>query len=236
MLFSTNQSTIEQTKNVDGSVSPGNSRGPGAPVSATFFCDFHRGKVKQVCESIREIIGYQATYFTEGGLNAFMDIIPVKDQLALLRYYLELSELYTRKMHIPKRSQLINIHHIDGHWIKAEIQIMNLEFRINGASNGVSGRVQLLHDPKLHSPNQYLPGNDRINGYHPGQSLHQETISKREKEVLYLIAHGYSSKMVADKLCISVHTATTHRTNLLEKFHAKNTAELVLMATKKFWL
>jgi DNA-binding CsgD family transcriptional regulator len=82
----------------------------------------------------------------------------------------------------------------------------------------------------------YAPPSDHINGYQPDQSFRQEDISKREKEVLYLIAHGYSSKMIADKLCISIHTATTHRTNLLDKFQAKNTAELVLMASRRFWL
>jgi DNA-binding CsgD family transcriptional regulator len=61
-------------------------------------------------------------------------------------------------------------------------------------------------------------------------------ISKREREVLRLIANGHSSKMVADKLCISIHTAARHRTNLLEKFQAKNTAELVFMASRRYWL
>lgn len=47
-------------------------------------------------------------------------------------------------------------------------------------------------------------------------------ISRREKEVLALIAEGYSSKQIADKLFISNHTVESHRKNLMEKFGASN--------------
>ncbi len=60
------------------------------------------------------------------------------------------------------------------------------------------------------------------------QLLH---ISTREKEVLRLIANGYSSKEIANLLFISNHTAISHRKHLLEKFHVKNTAHLVTKAT-----
>lgn len=56
-------------------------------------------------------------------------------------------------------------------------------------------------------------------------------ISKREKEVLGLIGNGYSSKQIAEKLFISNHTAISHRKNLIEKFHVKNTAHLIKKAS-----
>ena len=61
-------------------------------------------------------------------------------------------------------------------------------------------------------------------------------ISLREKEVLKLISDGYATKEIADKLCISFHTVESHRKNLLEKFGAKNSAELVKAASKYYWL
>lgn len=57
-------------------------------------------------------------------------------------------------------------------------------------------------------------------------------ISLREKEVLKLIADGYSSKQIADKLCISNHTAISHRKSLIQKFEVKNTAQLIKQASK----
>ena len=57
-----------------------------------------------------------------------------------------------------------------------------------------------------------------------------EAITERERQVLYLISHEYTSDMIAKKLYISTHTATSHRKNLLAKLNAKNTAGLVRKA------
>jgi len=62
------------------------------------------------------------------------------------------------------------------------------------------------------------------------------TISKREKEVLLLIADGLSSKQIANELYISNHTAITHRKNLIEKFKVRNTAQLIREASKSILL
>ena len=57
-------------------------------------------------------------------------------------------------------------------------------------------------------------------------------ISCREREVLNLIANGFSSKQIADKLYISNHTAISHRKSLIEKFKVNNTAQLIKKASK----
>lgn len=64
-----------------------------------------------------------------------------------------------------------------------------------------------------------------------------KTISPREKEVLQLVADGYSSKQIADRLFISNHTAISHRKHLIEKFKVKNTAHLIKRASRniEFW-
>lgn len=55
-------------------------------------------------------------------------------------------------------------------------------------------------------------------------------ITRREKEVLELIADGLTNAEIASKLFISVTTVDSHRKNLLAKFEAKNTASLVKAA------
>ena len=47
-------------------------------------------------------------------------------------------------------------------------------------------------------------------------------LSKREREVLLLIAQGKMSKEIADRLSISIHTVSRHRQNILEKLHVGN--------------
>lgn len=71
---------------------------------------------------------------------------------------------------------------------------------------------------------------NRDEPYHSKVQLLQ--ISTREKEVLQLIANGFTSKEIADKLFISNHTAISHRKNLIEKFQVKNTAHLIKKATE----
>lgn len=57
-------------------------------------------------------------------------------------------------------------------------------------------------------------------------------LTKREIEVLRLIAEEYSNPEIAKELFISIRTVDTHRRNLLEKLQAKNTAGLVKYAIK----
>lgn len=57
-------------------------------------------------------------------------------------------------------------------------------------------------------------------------------ITRREKEILQLIADGLTNSEIAEKLFISVPTVNTHRKSLLEKFDAKNTAILIGKAIK----
>lgn len=54
-----------------------------------------------------------------------------------------------------------------------------------------------------------------------------DTLTQREKEILKLIASGFTNREIASQLFISIKTVDTHRTRILKKLGAKNTAELV---------
>lgn len=55
-------------------------------------------------------------------------------------------------------------------------------------------------------------------------------LSRREIQVLSLIAEGFTTKEIADKLFISVLTVETHRKNLLTKLNARNMVSLIKIA------
>ena len=57
-------------------------------------------------------------------------------------------------------------------------------------------------------------------------------LSKREKEVLGLIAEGYTNAKIAELLFLSSHTVTTHRKNIMHKLGVRNTAGIVMYAVK----
>ncbi len=54
-----------------------------------------------------------------------------------------------------------------------------------------------------------------------------KSLSKREIEVLSLVADECTTKEIAQELYISNHTAISHRKNLMEKLKVKNSAGLV---------
>ena len=55
-------------------------------------------------------------------------------------------------------------------------------------------------------------------------------LTRRETEVLQMIANGFTNQEIADKLFVSPLTVDSHRKNLLMKLSAKNTAELIKIA------
>ena len=59
-----------------------------------------------------------------------------------------------------------------------------------------------------------------------------ETLTPREVEVLSLIAQGYTSRQIADRLTLSVRTVESHRAHLMEKLGLHSRVELVRYAAK----
>lgn len=61
----------------------------------------------------------------------------------------------------------------------------------------------------------------------------QTILSPREKEILFLMAEGYSYKNIAEKLVISPSTVYSHRSNLMSKLGLNNRHELIEYARKR---
>jgi DNA-binding NarL/FixJ family response regulator len=58
-------------------------------------------------------------------------------------------------------------------------------------------------------------------------------LTRREKEILVLIAAGKTSQVIGQELFLSPLTIDTHRKNLIQKFGVKNVAELIMAATQQ---
>lgn len=57
-----------------------------------------------------------------------------------------------------------------------------------------------------------------------------DTLSAREKEVLELIAAGLPLTKIAERLCVSPKTVTTHKSNLMVKLNITNNTDLIRYA------
>ena len=57
-----------------------------------------------------------------------------------------------------------------------------------------------------------------------------EPLSERERDVLYLLALGYTNQEIGEKLFISVRTVDTHRAHIMRKVQLQTRSELVMFA------
>lgn len=64
-------------------------------------------------------------------------------------------------------------------------------------------------------------------------SLDENPLTKREIEILKLLAEDMSNQKIADKLYISLRTVETHRKNIMQKLKLNSTVALVRYAVRK---
>lgn len=69
-----------------------------------------------------------------------------------------------------------------------------------------------------------------------GDVMQPNKLSDREKEVLRLIALGYSNKEIAGQLDLSAKTIETYKARLIDKLGLNSRAELVRYALSRGWL
>ena len=58
----------------------------------------------------------------------------------------------------------------------------------------------------------------------------ENQLSQREKEIVICVAKGMQNKEIADKLCLSVNTVTTHRRNIARKLQIHSSAGITIYA------
>ncbi|MCH4985522.1 nitrate respiration regulation response regulator NreC [Macrococcoides goetzii] len=81
--------------------------------------------------------------------------------------------------------------------------------------------TSLVHE-LIHHDSEYSAKND-----------HLKILSKRELEILPLIAKGYGNKEIAEMLFVSVKTVEAHKARIMDKLNLKSKPELVEYALKK---
>ena len=63
-----------------------------------------------------------------------------------------------------------------------------------------------------------------------------QSVTGREKEVLCLVAEGFSNKRVADSLGISERTVKNHLTSIMTKLGASDRTHAVVIAVRTGWM
>ena len=83
---------------------------------------------------------------------------------------------------------------------------------------------RLEHQARLRQPADDDPQNGGASGGN------EEQLSEREKEIVACVAKGLANKEIADQLCLSVNTVTTHRRNIARKLQIHSPAGITIYA------
>ena len=103
-------------------------------------------------------------------------------------------------------------------------------------SAGAEGYLPAPSDRELVAAIRLVAGGG---GYIEPRSRHQlvtqrltglEPLSERERDIVHLLALGYTNQEIAKKLFISVRTVDTHRAHIMRKLQLETRAELVMFA------
>jgi DNA-binding NarL/FixJ family response regulator len=109
----------------------------------------------------------------------------------------------------------------------------------NGASGYIlknSSKEELIKAiHAVHEGNIFFSGEVgmALQEYQKSSKIDLPVLTPREKEVLQLIAEGYTNPQIAEKIFLSPFTVDSHRKNLLAKLGVKNTASLIRLAVER---
>lgn len=109
----------------------------------------------------------------------------------------------------------------------------------NGASGYIlknSSREELITAiHTVHEGGIYFSGEagQALQEYQKSSLQELPALTSREKEILDLIAQGYTNPQIAEKIFLSSFTVDSHRKNLLAKLNVKNTASLIRLAVER---
>ena len=92
----------------------------------------------------------------------------------------------------------------------------------------LQGKVYISPDISNQVLEGYLSGRKTLR-----KETRWDTVTQREREVLKLLAEGYTNKEIGDFLHISVKTVEKHRANLIGKLDLHNVAQLTAYAIEK---
>ena len=204
---------------------------------AVYILNYQTGKYIYVSENCESFLGYTSKEFMKMGNSFFIEKFH-PDDFAIFSgkvFSRFIEHVKALKPNVLKKSRFsvnYRFKRKDGEYIKLLQQYVVIETTQEGLPLIVLGYCADItahkHDDRVVFS---VSRQDNSKGFttistdtFPNPKLQ---ISKREHEVIKCLIQGLSSKQIADKLMISLHTVNAHRRNLLEKTGSKNTAELI---------
>lgn len=207
--------------------------------SAFLLFDRTSLKIQYFGKNMESIFGYPNHLLKKQNIQLLFEILSphhIDFPIIISKWINEIYDILTEKKTTDRLKFSycgVQVSHKDGHTLSLLVQYLCIAKAPDGRStNGI-----IIIDDASH----LLKGNfywARCSSLDSGEcqsffnsnkkfETTQDIISLREKEVLRLIAKGYSSKEIADQLFITQNTVERHRKNMIARTGAKDTTALV---------
>lgn len=202
--------------------------------------DASKATYSYVSQSMEQMLGYSISELTKGGLGFINKITHPDDAEGVIKILNQELDFLTS---LPTADRLNHRSSFDYRIIRPDssyIRVLQRNLILHLDDEGNPQHMLMVFSDITHikkDDSRILNINvERDYGftytYHVnGHTMVREPfLSKRELQILRLLAKGHSSKKIAEELFISVHTVETHRRNMLEKVNVGDTSKLVNFA------
>lgn len=219
------------------------------PYNATYFCITNTQDLsfEYISKNMHACIGLDKSELKKGGMKYFWSRIHPDDIERWLKALNELMNFTLNEISDENRTKMsytwnFRLKNSKDEYVNIIQNTTPLEFdRDNKPIIGLAHYTVL--DPKIKmqvcASAKMLNEQDEYETLffkNYSQKILDNGISNRERDVIRLLVLSYTSKEIADKLCISSNTVDTHRRNILKKLHISSTGELVGMLNQNNFL
>jgi DNA-binding NarL/FixJ family response regulator len=206
-----------------------------------YIADDHQLLIDGLVSALNEYPNIKIIGFANNGKKVINDIFLNKPDVLLLDLNMPQIDGLQVIEHVKQQYKSIKIlvlsNYNAAHIIK-EVQQKGADGYIlkNGSiSELVKGINTVYNGLKFFEADQPLHSSKEA-GYFMDDFMKEYLLTKREYDILLLMAKGQSSVEIGEKLFISAATVSTHRRNILKKLGLKRTSEIMSLALAKGWL
>jgi DNA-binding CsgD family transcriptional regulator len=218
-----------------------------APV--TFVVDFATKKYMYVEEACFDLLGFTSNYLIETSLKTYLDKFhPAYYEITNTNVFSDnltfLKSITTDQYADHVFSYNYKIMNAAGNYINVLQRFSFVPGKKTGEPSGMIGVIfDITHfkndNTIVHTIEKTSRYDDELintlvyKKVHPVYEVASlQLMSKRELEILKLMAEGFGSKQIAHKLHLSINTINNHRKNMLQKANCNTSAELLNRAVK----
>jgi len=192
--------------------------------------------VRQGLKSLLEREGFQVVAEASDGQEALRHVESLKPDIAVMDITMPILNGLdaARQMSVssPKAKIILLTQHDEEQYLSEALEagVKGYVLKSQAASDLIQAMRQVSRGEVYLSPGV---SGAVMEAYRSRSDKPKDPLTAREKQVLQLIAEGKSTKDVASLLGISVKTAESHRTRLMQKLDIHETASLVLYAVRR---